>query len=298
MKKVVHLVDNRTFLLGLDELYRAAIKRHERGELLTCARLVSAELRVSPANSPIEGYYSEDAALGEYFLLMRSLQAQPATRKSEIRSQDEFSRLLEVTSSRIYGKTTAGNGLLPAGLDPLSAALTATFPNWSIENLVSNAYDRAKYSDDYSLVALASLSRDSIVLTALRESVVLYAYIVAGGLPPKNPEYAWAVDSEITERATRFVTTFNALFDEDLPRPCEGNASTFFNAADIWGIAGRCVRIGYDDSVDPIRHYHWAIPLTRATLVAEEFWDNEIWTTDRYRNTRNPRTRWEDIPEG
>ena len=32
------IVNNRVFLLGLDELYREAIKRHERDELLRSAR--------------------------------------------------------------------------------------------------------------------------------------------------------------------------------------------------------------------------------------------------------------------
>lgn len=50
------IVDNRTFLLGLDYLYRNAMKRHECGELLRCARHVAAALRVAPAAVPVEGY--------------------------------------------------------------------------------------------------------------------------------------------------------------------------------------------------------------------------------------------------
>jgi len=60
------VVDDRVFLLGLDQLYREAMKWHERGELLTCARRVAATLGVSPADVPIEGYYGEDEDLAEY----------------------------------------------------------------------------------------------------------------------------------------------------------------------------------------------------------------------------------------
>jgi len=58
-----HVVDNRVFLLGLDQLYRERVKRHESTELLTCARAVAARLNVAPAAVPIEGYYTETKEL-------------------------------------------------------------------------------------------------------------------------------------------------------------------------------------------------------------------------------------------
>lgn len=68
------ILDNRTFLLGLDYLYRNLMKDHERGELLVCARLVAATLRVAPADVAVEGYYAENKQLTEYFRLIRTLQ--------------------------------------------------------------------------------------------------------------------------------------------------------------------------------------------------------------------------------
>ena len=59
------VVDNRTFLLGLDYLYRTAMERHERHELLPCARRVAAALHVVPAALPAEGYYGDEADLAE-----------------------------------------------------------------------------------------------------------------------------------------------------------------------------------------------------------------------------------------
>lgn len=55
MFKERRIVDNRTFLLGLDKLYRDAMKRHERGELLHCARRVAVALQVAPAAGPVAG---------------------------------------------------------------------------------------------------------------------------------------------------------------------------------------------------------------------------------------------------
>ncbi len=45
MAAIRRLIDNRVCLLGLDWMYREAMKRHEKGELLECARLRDAVLR-------------------------------------------------------------------------------------------------------------------------------------------------------------------------------------------------------------------------------------------------------------
>lgn len=78
---VERIVDNRVFLLGLDQLYRERMKRHESTELLTCARAVAVKLNVPPADVPIEGYYTETKDLTEYFRLTRGCRTY-ATRTS------------------------------------------------------------------------------------------------------------------------------------------------------------------------------------------------------------------------
>jgi hypothetical protein len=108
------VVDNRVFLLGLDELYRELMKTHERGELLVCARAIATALSVEPADVPIEGYYIEDAALTEYFRLVRALQDVSSGRSREVADLKGFQRLRQVTASRIFGKDS-GSGLLPGG---------------------------------------------------------------------------------------------------------------------------------------------------------------------------------------
>jgi len=279
------VVTNRVFLLGLDELYRSAMKGHERGELLQCAEATAAALEVKPEDVPVEGYYAEDPTLTRYFVLMRSLQKIRDHRVSDVADTPEFQRIIEVTSSPIYGTPVYNGMLLPAGRDPLSQALNDTRPNWALAELVEVANRVARTTDDISLVGLAALSEDAVVLTALRESVVLYAEIVyASAMPVRQKVYVWEVDSELAKRAGRFVKTFNALFDEHLPAPISKNADQYWLAHDEGSTLGRCVRIGYDDRKTPDEHYHWAVCRGEdGQLTAQEFWDSEVWATERYR---------------
>jgi len=125
-----------------------------------------------------------------------------------------------------------------------------------------------------------------VVLTAVRESVVLYAELVLGAaLHPPRPIYVWEVDKDLARQARRFIDTFNMLFGERLPPPDPAQAERYWRAYDDNEILGRCVRLGYDDTVLPMRHYHWAI--SRAAdggFAVQEFWKHEVWTTARYRS--------------
>jgi len=287
------IVDNRVFLLGLCELYRNAMKPHERGELLACARRVAATLGVPPADVPIEGYYTEDDDLKEYFRLMRALQEVLASRIPKVKALPEFGRLREVTSAPLFGRPVGEDYLLPLGRDPLSQALSDTQPDWSVERLTAAAYAAAeRCPDDISLVGLAARIRDPVVLTALRESVVLYAELcalVTGTLPP--PEYVWQVDDDLAARASRFIDTFNALFDERLPPPEPKHAAVFAAASRGSVILGRCVRLGGDTAGN---QYHWAI-CRAAELTVHEFWHGDVWTSERYRRALDEHGRPPDL---
>jgi hypothetical protein len=283
MKTYRCVVNNRVFLLGLDELYREAMKRHERDELLRCAKETASALSVASADVPIEGYYSEDERLTEYFRLVRALQQVPKDLEPKVASLAAFKRLRQVSESPIFGPQSKGLYLLAVGEDALSVALKKTFPEWTVENLTSAAYGCVAESSDFSLVALAALSRDAVVLAALRESVVLYAMAVGGSAMRSEPEYVWEVDEIIQKRAAQFVETFNDLFGERLPRPAPENAKEFWMASSEWKVIGRCVRVGFDDSVRPIRQYHWAIDRdAKYRPIVRDFWDTVIWTTERY----------------
>jgi hypothetical protein len=145
------VVDNRTFLLGLDNLYRDAMKGHEVSELLPCARRVAQALEVPPADAPVEGYYTESIELTEYFSLVRALQNVHESSKPRVSSLPEFCRLLDVASSPIFGNSIQEGHLLPTGQDPLSQALNDSAPNWTIKSLVTLSSKIAQERDDYSL---------------------------------------------------------------------------------------------------------------------------------------------------
>ena len=215
----VHVVDNRTFLHGLDHMYRMRMKELEGSWLLPCARKVAQTLNVAPADVPVEGYFDaikyrplETDTLAEYFRLMRALQTVPQDREAPVRDQPEYQILLQVAGSPLYGRPQREGKLLPVGRDPLSQALLDTAPHWNVDRLTQAAYLAAVKYDDYSLVGLAALLRDSIALTALRESVVLYAPVSPLGFE-LEPIYEWRVDETLAVAANRFITAFNRLSD-------------------------------------------------------------------------------------
>jgi hypothetical protein len=281
------VVDNRVCLLGLDKLYRDAMKLHESSELLECARRVADALHASPAQVPVEGYYSESPKLTEYFLLMRTLQQIGEDAVSAVNSLGEFTRLREVTSSPVFGQPQYNGKLLAVGRDALSKALMNTFPEWTVKRLTDAAYASAIEMDDISLVGLAARICDPVVLTATRESVVLYAEVMAyaAAMPPK-PRYIWKVEPDLSTQATRFVDTFNQLFGEELWPPTPEYAGYYWYAYKDNDILGRCVRLGYDDRGPQIRHYHWAICSGQyGPYAVDDFWKPELWTTQRYRST-------------
>jgi hypothetical protein len=282
-------VDNRVFLLGLDLLYREVMKEHEREELLGCARRVAEVLHVTPANVPIEGYYAEDEQLTEYFRLIRALQMTDKDSAAAASSLPELQRLLDVTSAPLYGRAQYTKKLLPTGRNALSQALLDTKPDWTVKRLTAAAYNAALMTDDISLVGLAARVKDPVVLAAAGESVVLFTEMMFTGLSERQPpkyEYVWKVDEDLAEHARRFIDTFNTLFGEELPPPDEAQAEHYWRANDKTKIRGRCVRLGYNNTVSPPRHYHWGICRDAGgKFVVQEFWKPEVWTTKRYRST-------------
>src|SRR2546422_4253913 len=114
------VVDNRVFLLGLDDLYRSTMKRNEGLELLRCAREVAWSLHVKSPDVSVEGYYGEDPRLTEYFRLLRALQEEPNSRVAAVQGLPAYQRLYSGTSSRLFGFPPNGEKLLPLGHESLS----------------------------------------------------------------------------------------------------------------------------------------------------------------------------------
>lgn len=277
-----HVVDNRVFLLALDHLYREAMKRHERVELLSCARQVASALHLTPLAVPVEGYYAGDEQLTEYFRLMRTLQQVDEERRPAVAGLQAFRRLDQVTSAPLFGRPQPEGKLFAVGRDALSQALLRTQPPWTIARITIAARAAAQELDDISLVGLAARLEDAVVLAALRESVVLYAQLGWIDTPPATIE--WQVDDDLAELAARFIDAFNALFGERLPPPVVEETHRYWRAYEDVKVVGRCVRLGSDDTQLPIRHYHWVICFgPDGQLTVHEFWHHEVWTTARYR---------------
>ncbi|MEE8360603.1 MAG: hypothetical protein V3R71_00535, partial [Gemmatimonadales bacterium] len=195
-------------------------------------------------------------------------------------------------SSPIFGPAVRGEYLLPKGNDPLSAALAEDGMEWSVPPLVAAASRIAVEIDDYSLVGLAALAEDPVVLAALRESVVIYArnIFTKEFQPVQQPtyKYVWRVDPELAAAAQRFVAAFNTLFGNELPSANAKYAQVFWEAFKESDVVGRCVRLGQTRE-DPPRYYHWAvIQGPEDQLGVREFWDTEIWTTERYQSGEGP----------
>lgn len=282
---VTHLVvDNHVLLLGLDNLYRNAMKEHERTELLDCARETLRVLGLQPSTVPVEGYYAEDQELTDYFLIMRALQVVADSRTPEVVMLDEYQRLLDVTSSPIYGQPQNIGCILPTGRDALHRALAKTMPDWTIAKVTAAAYTSAQETDDISLVGLAARAKDPVALAAMRESVVLYAMPFLTGLPVRREYvYEWHVDDDLTDYAKRSIDVFNKLFGEQLPAPEAVNAEIYWREYSANKIMGRCVRIAVDVQDGQSNHYHWAIDTGDDDKdIVKEFWDTDIWTTERY----------------
>jgi hypothetical protein len=275
------VVDDRMFLLGLDELYRIGIKEHERAELLVAAREVASTLGVRPAEGPVEGHYGQDDQLREYFQLMRALQGVEASARPRVEGLRDFQTLSQVAASPLFGEPTFNGMLFPVSRDPLARARD-TVATWSVAELTEAAHRIAAESDDFSLAGLGSLASDAVLLTALRESVASYAAPATMGIA-SLPAYVWRVSPEVAKRAARFVTTFNALFVEEMPEPVADNADYFGAAAFKQGdISGRCVKLGQLQT--PAKYYHWAIVTdAEKKLAVRDFWADEIWNTERYR---------------
>jgi len=159
---VRHVVTNEVLVLALDYLYRKAMKKHEREELLDHARRVAdrlgievaetsvegdstddpllAKLRLAAARygvdtaatiAKVEGYYADNAELATYFRLVRALQAQSRSMRSAVADMPAFQRLEQVTASPLYGTPPdRSDSLLPRSIDVLGRALAKTAPLW------------------------------------------------------------------------------------------------------------------------------------------------------------------------
>lgn len=283
---ITKIVDNRVFLLGLDSLFREAQKQYETNTLLPIVRNIKDDLVLVPQDAPIEGYYTETPELKEYFLIVRTLQTLPKELKDRVKDKKGLQKLLSYTGSKICGRLLEGDRFLPIVVDPLAEALKRTYPEWNIPNLTVVASGVAKEWNDVSLVGLACLANDSCVITALKESAILYGSKVVGSFFDKRkPVFEWRVDKALEEKANIFIQEFNSLTGFSLPLASAENAAIFFKASSLNEISERCVNIGSNPEGN--KFYHWAIEVdSKRVYFVKDFWDDHMWTTAEYRKRR------------
>jgi len=280
---IIKTLDNRALLLALDYLYREGMKLFEVRTLLGATKTLMNTLSLSVMDVPVEGYYHESDELKEYFLNVKTLQQCNSSQKKDVEELEAYKILVNVMSSEIYGSGRADE-FLPQRFDPMFYALqNIPVAKWTVDSITSEANSIAIASDDISLVGLAASINDSVVLAALRESVALYAAVAAGCsmIPPKIV-YKWNADEVLCRKANRFIQLFNELTSSCVMEAKPENVEYFYDAYEANNIIGRCIYIGYDDSKEPIRKYHWAIKTEDEKTIVDDFWSEELWTTKRY----------------
>ncbi len=284
---ITKVVDNRALVLALDYLYRESMKLFETEKLLENSRILIDELSLPVIDVPVEGYYHESEELKEYFLNVRTLQQCPLERKHEVENIEAYKILSKVMSSEIFGKGES-DGFFPQRLDPLFYALqNIPVSNWSVESITSEAQSISTRTDDISLVGIAASTKDAVVLAALRESVALYGAVAAGCamIPPKIV-YKWDVDVQLQAKVNRFIEIFNELSSSNIKEANSENVQYFYYAFEENEIIGRCIYIGYDDTKDPVEKYHWAVKYEAGNTIVDDFWSEELWTSERYQDEK------------
>lgn len=284
---IVKEINNRNLILALDYLYRENMKFFEVKKLLPAATKLVELLSLSVADVPVEGYYVENEDLTEYFLKVKTLQNCKNGEERRVENEDSYKILSKTLSSEIFGYGQK-SGFFPQRLDSLYYALMdIPVDNWKVLTLTEAAYKFSDKNNDISLVGIAASLRDSVVLTALRESVALYGAVVAGcAMEQPTIRYKWNVDPELENKVNQFIDKFNLLTGSSVKNAKSDNVEYFYEAFEENEIAGRCIFIGFDDRKDPIENYHWAIKYSQTGFFVDDFWSGEIWTTQRYENEK------------
>lgn len=280
---IVKEINNRNLVLAIDYLYREDMKRFEVGALLPAASKLVELLSLSLVDVPVEGYYTENEDLTKYFLKIKTLQNCTNEDQSRVVNEDSYKKLSKTMSSEIFGYGKK-SGFFPQRLDSLYYALMDVPVNdWKVSTITEVAYELSEKNNDISLTGIAASLKDSVVLTALRESIALYGAVAAGcAMEPPEIRYEWNVDSKLEDSINQFIDRFNILTESSVKNANAQNVEYFYDAFEENKIAGRCIFIGLDDRKDPIENYHWAIKYSQGDFIVDDFWSTDIWTTERY----------------
>jgi hypothetical protein len=278
------VVDDRTFVVGLSELFRQEMKSYEAATLLPLAETACAALNLSPAMIPVEGYYTESAELEKFFRLVRALQDSKTSEVSPGSWQNAINRLREVFTSPAMGRIEDSDRVLPRTTSPFGEALRI-LANWSIVGLTRQAQQLVR-KDDAGLVAVAAATGDAIALCVARESVALIAAVEFA--EAESPPFVWEVSERVAEVAGRFISALTESTGIMLPEPAATSSHLYGQAARDAKLLGRCILIG-EQPGNRYPYYHWYIDQQGGQLSVKEFWSSSVWTTDILRHVPNSR---------
>ncbi|MGP1387735.1 MAG: hypothetical protein ACTS2F_29625 [Thainema sp.] len=281
------VVTDDIFLLALDDFFRDKMKFIESNELLECARNIASELGIEPKDCPVEGYYHETPELTEYFKLVRRLQDIDSSSKSKvIRSKNNLERLSRVCGSKVFGQPDKDrSGLLPRRKDVVAKSLEKLAPDWNLNKVIEEAKALCS-DDDCSLVGMACAFGSPYVVAALRETAALYTAMMLGcAMEELEYTYKWEVSEKLEQLANSFIQVVKQDMGFRIPSASACNAEKYYKRGEKADIVGRCIAIGLNDAVEPVQYYHWGIRWVDGKYEVEEFWNIDLWTTERYRKS-------------
>ena len=270
-------VDDRCFVLGLNEAFREVKQAYELAVLLPAAERVAAALGVAEADVPVEGYYYQSEALSRYFRLIRALQQQPATAMPGADCAQALQTLRAYFSSPALGRPVSGmDNLLPQTSSPLNEALQTILPqDWNIDRICQAAMAQVD-EDDVNLLALAAMTGDALLICATRETMALDMCVATCAI--ETPTYRWAVSAALAERANRFIDRLQRDTGIVLPAADASSAEYYFHQQQNAGLSGRCIAIG---QIPGNGYYHWYIGYDLGGCQVKDFWSDSLWTTEQ-----------------
>lgn len=274
------IVDDRTFVVGLSELFRQEMKAFEVATLLPLAEHACKVLDLSLPVVPVEGYYAESDELERFFRLVRAMQSADMCKVSPDAGVDAIKRLREVFTSPVMGRLEESDRVLPRTSSPFGEALRI-LADWSIMDLSRHAQQLVR-ADDAGLVAVAAATGDPLALCVARESVALTADVMLAEVA--SPKFVWAVSENVAGVAARFITALTETTGIMLPEPTATSSSLYGQTAQEADLLGRCILIG-ERSGNPYPYYHWYIDSQEGQRMVKDFWSSSIWTTDNLRQT-------------
>lgn len=272
------VVDDRTFVIGLCELFRQEMQSYEVASLLPLAETACEALDLPPAMVPVEGYYASSEALQRFFQLIRALQNAEMREVSHSLGVNAIEQLRRVYTSPAMGRVDESNRVLPRTSSPFGEALRI-LSDWSIDGL-SRQTQQFVRNDDAGLMAVAGVTGDPIAICVARESVALMADVELSEID--MPHFTWGVSESVASVAARFVFSLAETTGIMLPEP-EANASQIYGqAARDAELMGRCILIG-ERFGNPYPYYHWYIDAQNEEFIVKDFWSDKVWTTDGIR---------------